>query len=475
MKSIRNCPDGSFELSSELPFSADLLFDWHTRRGTIHRLIPPWEPVSIKQAAPSISDGSKAEFLLGWPPFAISWLAEHYGVVQGRSFNDRQLHGPFASWEHSHNFIETGPNRSILQDVIKYRLPFHLLTKHLEPLAAYNRLKRMFNYRHGVTLSDLSAHSKYGNNPLKIAITGATGGIGSSLSSFLLSGNHQVLAVSRSTQPSTAQLASTNIHWDPDKEQFNSSALEGCDGVVHLAGASIAQGRWTAERKRKIIESRVQSTKTLANWIRSLNHPPKVLVCASAIGYYGSRGDEILEEQSSSGTGFLADVCRAWEAEIQALSNLGSRVVTLRIGTVLDPAHGALKALSIPFSLGLGGKIGSGNQWMSWISLPDLLRLFYHALTDDKMLGVVNAVSPEPVTNAAFTQSLSNAVNRPTLLPLPSIAARSLFGEIADELLLSSTRVIPSTALAGGFKFELAQIDDALAFLYGRKAIGQRY
>jgi uncharacterized protein (TIGR01777 family) len=329
----------------------------------------------------------------------------------------------------------------------------------------------MFNYRHSVTLSDLSAHAQYGNKPLKIAITGATGGIGSSLSSFLLSGNHQVLAISRSIRPSSTQLASTNIQWNPNKGEFNSSALEGCDGLVHLAGASIAQGRWTPEQKRRIIESRVQSTKTLATWIRSLNQPPKVIVCASAIGFYGSRGDEILDEKSSSGTGFLAQVCKEWEDEIQRLENCGSRIVTLRIGTVLNPAHGALSTLSIPFRLGLGGKIGNGKQWMSWISLPDLLRLIYHALSDERMQGVVNAVSPESVTNAVFTQALGNALKRPTLLPLPAVVTRILFGEIADELLLSSTRVTPSVALARGFKFELAQIDAALTFLYGRKAI----
>jgi uncharacterized protein (TIGR01777 family) len=240
------------------------------------------------------------------------------------------------------------------------------------------------------------------------------------------------------------------------------------EAVVHLAGENIASGRWTAARKARIRSSRVMGTRTLCETLARLSQPPKVLVSASAIGYYGDRGAEPLWENSAFGTGFLAEVCRAWEEATQPAVQKGIRVVLLRIGIVLSPAGGALAKMLIPFQLGLGGVIGSGNQYMSWIALDDVAGVIAHALVTDTLQGPVNAVAPYPVTNREFTKTLGRVLRRPTVFPLPGFAARLAFGEMADALLLASTRVEPKRLLATQYVFRYPELEDALRHLLGK-------
>jgi hypothetical protein len=240
------------------------------------------------------------------------------------------------------------------------------------------------------------------------------------------------------------------------------------DAIVHLAGENIAGGRWTAARKARIRDSRVIGTRTLCETLARLSQPPKVLVSASAIGYYGDRGAEPLWENSTFGTGFLADVCRAWEEATQPAVQKGIRVVLLRLGIVLSPAGGALAKMLLPFKLGLGGVLGRGNQYMSWIALDDVAGAMAHTLVTDTLQGPVNAVAPYPVTNREFTRTLGRILRRPTVFPLPAFAARLVFGEMADALLLASTRVEPKRLLATQYVFRYPELDGALRHLLGK-------
>ena len=248
--------------------------------------------------------------------------------------------------------------------------------------------------------------------------------------------------------------------WDPATGTIDVAALAGLQGAVHLSGATIGR-RWTARRKAEILESRVSSTSLLTTTLASLEPRPRIFVCAGGIGIYGDRGDEILTEASSTGTGFLAEVGIAWEDATESARAAGIRVVNLRAGIVLSREGGALERLLTPFRLGLGGRVGSGKQWWSWIALGDFVRAVDFALESD-IAGPVNLTSPNPVTNAQFTKALGKALGRPTVFPLPAFAARALFGEMAEEALLTGQRVLPAKLLGAGFEFEYAELDAAL-------------
>ncbi len=242
--------------------------------------------------------------------------------------------------------------------------------------------------------------------------------------------------------------------------------LQGLDAAVHLAGESIAQ-RWTPERKARILKSRARGTRLLSESFARLTQLPCVLLCASAIGYYGDRGEEVLTEESPSGVGFLAEVCREWEAACEPAVRKGIRVVNLRIGVVLSAAGGVLPRMLLPFRMGLGGRVGHGRQYMSWIALDDLVGVIVHALTCDTLAGPVNAVAPHPVTNVEFTRTLGRVLRRPTVLPIPAFAARLALGEMADGLLLASTRVQPARLAASGYAFRYPELEGALRHVLG--------
>jgi hypothetical protein len=256
------------------------------------------------------------------------------------------------------------------------------------------------------------------------------------------------------------------VLWDPAAGSLDLSGV-GADAVVHLAGESIAEGRWNAAKKQRIRDSRVQGTRVLCEALASLEEKPKVIVCASAIGYYGHREEYLLSESSSPGEGFLPDVCREWEDAAEPARAAGIRVVSLRIGVVLSKAGGALAKMLLPFKLGLGGKIGDGAQYMSWVSLDDLVSMARFAIDDEGLSGAVNAVAPRAVTNLEFTKALGRSLKRPTIFPLPAFVARIVLGEMADDLLLSSIRVEPAVLKERGFNFAHPEIDKALSAVLG--------
>lgn len=296
---------------------------------------------------------------------------------------------------------------------------------------------------------------------VNIAITGASGLIGRGLIKLLSSQGHTVLVLSRhggTNLPPNVRLAV----WDPEKGEPSEGALRDTDAVIHLAGENVAQ-RWTPDAKRRIRESRELGTRNLVCALARLARRPSVLVCASAVGYYGSRGDEALTESSPPGAGFLSEVCTAWEREAVAAEALGIRVVRVRTGVMLDARGGAFQRMLPPFRLGAGGKLGDGRQWMPWIHHQDLAELFRWA-AEKPIRGALNAVAPNPVTNADFTQELARALHRPAILPVPKFALRLMFGEMA-EILLASQRVMPNAAIAAGFAFRFPRLGAALADL----------
>ncbi len=294
---------------------------------------------------------------------------------------------------------------------------------------------------------------------MRILLTGSNGLIGTALLSFLRERGDGVIALARKRPPiSNPSL----IFWNPGEGLLNPADMEGFDAVVHLAGENIADGRWTPEKKRRIYDSRIKGTALLSTALAACTSPPKVLVCSSAVGYYGNRGDEVLEESAAPGTGFLADTCRDWEAAAQPVTDAGIRTISLRTGMVLSGSGGALPRMLFPFRLGLGGPIGCGGRWMSWIALEDMVRLIVYCLEKDSLSGPVNAVAPHPVLNREFTRTLGCILRRPAILPIPPPALQLAFGEMARELLLSSARVVPKRLEESGFAWGYPRIEDAL-------------
>jgi uncharacterized protein (TIGR01777 family) len=299
---------------------------------------------------------------------------------------------------------------------------------------------------------------------MRILISGASGLIGTALIASLSKADHEIIRLTRPGRPAGPDA----IVWDPSADTIDQARLEEFDVVVHLAGENVAGGRWSRAKKERIRNSRVDGTSLLANGLKGLKKPPKVFVMASATGYYGSRGDEELPESSAPGSGLLADVTREWEAATDVLASTSTRVVKLRIGIVLASKGGALSKMLLPFKLGLGGKFGSGRQYMSWIAMDDLIGIIHHIIANESLSGPVNAVSPMPVTNREFTKTLGLVLRRPTIAAVPSFVLRLAVGEMADEMLLLSARVIPQKLAESGYVFLYPDLEKALRFVLGR-------
>ena len=291
---------------------------------------------------------------------------------------------------------------------------------------------------------------------MRIAIAGASGLVGKALTPLLEAEGHDVVRLVRSW-PKAGE-----IEWHPNQDSIDTGKLEGFDAIINLAGENVAEGRWTEEKKKKIHDSRVNGTHLLSEAIAKLTTKPRCFLCASATGIYGDRGDETLDEQSESGGGFLAGVCREWEKATEPAHRAGVRVVNFRFGPILARAGGMLEKMLTPFKMGLGGKIGSGKQYISWVAIEDAVAVIKRVLNDESIRGPLNVVSPKPVTNERFTRALGEVLSRPTVMAVPAFAARLAFGEMADEMLLVSQKVIPKKLQAAGFQFEYSDLETAL-------------
>lgn len=451
----------------ELPVPVDEAFAWHARPGAFERLLPPWERVELLRREGGIEDGAITELSMRIGPVSVRWRAEHFGFEPNRQFCDRQTNGPFAFWEHTHSFLPGGASSCTMEDRIEYRPPLGKLGSLLSHRSVERKLARMFDYRHQVTQADLADHARFRDRaPLRIALTGATGLVGKELTAFLTTGGHQVIPLKRGSAV-TSNHAQTG-QWNVETGEITLPDDQPLDALIHLAGESIASGRWTPEMKQRIRESRVEATRRLAEALARMPNKPTTFLCASAIGFYGDRGDERLSDISPAGGGFLADVCRHWEAATQVAHDAGIRVAHARFGMILSPRGGALAKMLTPFQLGGGGPIGSGRQIWSWIAIDDVIGALHHVLMNEQIVGPINLVAPHAVSSKQFARILGRVLHRPAIFPTPAAAVRLALGEMADELLLASTHVLPRRLLDTGYRFRFADLEAALRHLQGR-------
>lgn len=451
--------DGVVQLRSEMPVSAERLFAWHEMPGAFERLTPAFMPAKVAARSGGIRDGARVSLDVPVGPVAMRWEMEHMGYVAGREFRDVQRSGPFAKWEHVHRMEPVSAETSVLDDRIEYALPVPPFGAMVAGHFTREKLERLMRWRHALTRLDLERHARYASRGTRsVAVTGASGFLGQALVPFLTTGGHRVRTIGRG--------ASNDISWDPARGAFDAAALEGVDAVIHLAGASVAE-RWTPEHKRAIRESRIQSTRLIAEACARMHQKPEVLLCGSAVGIYGSRGDEVLDESSALGDDFLAEVGKEWEAAAQPAIDAGIRVVFLRTGIVLNPSGGALGKMLLPFQAGVGGKLGSGKAWMSWISREDWIGAAYHALQTPTVSGALNLTAPEPVTGATFASTLGRVLRRPALFPVPELALTTMFGEMARGTILASQRALPRALERAGFAFAHPTLSGALRFELG--------
>jgi hypothetical protein len=452
----------TLEFTTDLDHSAETVFNWHARPGAFQRLTPPWAPVRLEQFE-GIREGDRAVLRIGPGPLALRWVAEHHDVVDGRQFCDRQVQGPFAHWDHTHR-LEPTDDGCRLVDRIEYELPGgavgNLLGPWLEP-----ELERQFAYRHRVTRRDLSLHERYNSDRdrLTVAVSGTSGLVGSQLVPFLTTGGHAVKRLVRS-----GPTGPDEVLWNHRRGQIEAEKLEGIDAVIHLAGESVF-GLWTEAKKRRIYDSRADGTRLLAEALAGLDDPPDVFVSASAVGYYGDHGTDVVTEESEPRQeGFLTSVCRAWEAATAPASGAGIRTVQARIGVVLSPAGGALQIQAPIFWLGLGGQVGGPDQYVPWIAIDDVIGGLYHALRSDDLAGPVNLTAPQPAPMADYAGALADTLNRPARLQLPPALVRGLGGEAAAEMVLKSARVVPRRLEESGYDFGYPSLDAAFRHVLGR-------
>lgn len=461
----------TFSRESVFETTREELAAWHFRPGALERLVPGWSGVRVVRSLERMEEGAVAELDA---PLALGLRtrieAVHEAVEVGRQFVDRMVRGPFPWWRHTHSFSDAtsdGAAVARLVDQVEYRLPFGPIGS-LGGGFVRRELERMFAWRHARTAQDLRRHRDWAagreRRPLRIAISGATGLVGSALAAFLTTGGHVVQRiVRRRERPS-------DVVWDVERGSIDRAALEGADAVVHLAGEPIA-GRWNARRRAAIRESRVRGTTLLATTIAGLERRPEVLVSASAIGFYGDRptssAETPLDETAASGDGYLAEVCRAWESAAAPAASAGIRVVHPRIGMVLASAGGALKAMLTPFRIGAGGPIGSGRQGVSWIALDDLVASIHFVIGSPALRGPYNAVAPTACPQREFARTLGRALRRPAFAPMPSFAVNVLFGEMGRELLLAGSFLRPAALAHAGFRWEFPTLAGALRFELG--------
>lgn len=462
----------SYVKRSTIKCPSELAYKWHINQFSFERLVPPWESVNLLDWERPIRDGSQAHFEIKLGPLTLSWLATHHGVVPGKTFSDKQTKGPFQYWNHKHSFIEGEENSFILEDKIEYRVPVGPLGSIVTDGAIESKIRRGFNYRHETTKRDLELLVNNSNLEKKnILIAGATGLVGRQLVAFLSLQGHSVSQLHRAGSSKIRHVP--QLSWDPSNPSNNGSgllnnkSLENFDVIINLAGENIASGTWSDAKKEKIRSSRVNSTQVLVDAINKLENPPELFINASAVGIYGNRGILELDEDSQPGAGFLSDVCMEWEDEAVKVAHEKTRVVLLRLGVVLTPMGGMLKKLIGPFSKGAGGKIGSGDQYFSWIAMDDVLEGIEFVINNQSLSGPVNLTAPKPTTNSEFTEILGKTINRPTVLPIPEPAVKAIFGEMGTETMLTSTRVIPEKLMLKGYNFRYPTLDRALKHLLG--------
>ena len=454
-----------FVLRTRLNHAVADVFAWHMRPGALERLIPPGESVTIKGREGTPATGGRVTFRVRRGAAEVTFEVRHTDFEPDHLFRNEQVRGPFTRWVHTHRFEPDDGGGCVVEDRVDWELPMGATGRLLGGSSVEVELERLFTFRHRRLGDDLDRIKRHGDEaPLAVGVTGSSGLIGRTLCNVLTTGGHRVVRVVRNLKTRKSE----DALWDPIEGTVEEERLEGLDAVVHLAGEPLLGLRWTEEKKKRIWASRIEGTEHIARALARLRRPPRVLVSASAVGFYGNRGDQRLSEDSKPGKGFLAKLCQAWEAATSPAARMGIRVAHLRIGLTLTPSGGALGTMILPFKVGIGGRIGSGRQYVSWIDHDDLLSLILHVIRTPSIRGAVNATAPHAVPNSTFTGTLGRVLDRPTFLPLPALALKALLGEMGKEMLLQGQRVQPTVAEKTGFEFMYPGLEESLRHQLGR-------
>lgn len=455
--------DNRFTAASLFPCSARELYEWHSRPGALERLTPPWENTRVVSRTGGIDPGGEVVMRMHAGPVSYLWQARHIESIPGVMFRDIQERGPFHRWVHTHQFRDT-PEGALLEDQIDYALPAQPLLPGFSTTLVNRTLERIFHYRHATLRDDIRLHQRCSGKPLRLLISGASGVLGSALNPLLTTGGHEVWTLVR-RRPDRAK---REIYWHPARGELNLAGLPAFDGVIHLAGDNIGAGRWTSAKKKQVIDSRVQGTGLIARTLADLPVRPRVLLSASAVGFYGNCLDCCMREEDSAGPDFISDVCALWEHSALPAQDAGIRTVFMRIGVVLSPRGGALRRLLATSSLGFPRRFGGGEQYISWIGINDMVAAVLHALTCETLTGPVNIAAPQPVTNSELLRTLAFVLRRPLLPPIPAGLLKILYGQMASEVLLGGCRVATDKLQQSGYAFRHADLKQALRHLLGK-------
>ncbi len=458
-----------FSHKASFDASVEEIWNWYNSPGAFRRIMPEWEGIDPIQAG-KLVDGEETIFKVSLGPIKRTWLARHHSVEEGVGFSDRMIKGPFGAWNHQHTFEENGQS-TIVNDNVEYKLPLHFLTGWTAPFTVKPRMNQMFRYRTDIVVNDIKQIKKTSHLPRqRVLVSGSTGMIGLQLCAFLEAAGHEVHRLVRPSTKLPKDVSSENVVvWNDLSGEVLQGDFENFDSIIHLAGAGIGDKRWSAKRKKLIRDSRVIPTTNLSKIIANLENPPKAFLCGSAVGYYGNRGTEVLDEKSESGNDILASICREWEESTAVAKDAGIRVSLLRTGIVISPLGGALAKLLLPAKMGAGGPVGGGKQMQSWISLDDEIYAIHHLMMDESSEGPYNLSAPSPVNQKTFAKTLGKVLRRPAFAPLPGFMIKIMFGEMGQKLVLEGQDVRPNRLLESGFEFTFDDLESCLRNCLGKK------
>lgn len=450
--------DFTFHFETKLPVSIQEAFAWHQKPGAFERLIPPFMDMRVLTPNAVLKQGEHFHFLIqifgGFPLESVHEITE---FQFNDHFVDEQIKGPFGYWKHLHKFRAVGSDQTMLEDVIQYRLPLDHVFGQLLNSKVAKKLTQVFKYRAQVLKSDLQFIQKYPQKKMHVVMSGASGMIGSALTPLLKTMGHHVTPLQRHLKSDQE-----GVFWDIENQKLDPESLEHTDAVIHLAGENIA-GLWSEEKKDKIYKSRILSTKLLVDTINKCQNPPKVFISASGVNFY--KMGPPCDEQGQEGSGFLHQVIKEWEEE--ALKLKDTRVVHMRTGVVLSPKGGMLRKMLAAYRMGLGCTFGKGQNYLSWISIQDIIYLYVHALMTSDIVGPINATSPYPLSQKRFATVLAKILKRPRFLAVPGAIVETLGGAMAQETLLADLKVYPEKVKSSDFEFSQPKLEKALRGMLG--------
>ena len=448
------------------------IWDWYNSDGAFRRIMPEWEGIQPINAG-RLVDGDETIFKVKMGPLRQKWVARHHSVVPGESFADRMIKGPFGAWNHHHEFESKSGQMTSVIDNVEYKLPLHIFTGWSAGFTVLPRMKQMFEFRSVRVANDLKQIQATAKLPRqRILVSGSTGMIGLQLCAFLEAAGHDVHRLLRPSTKLPSDVDSTKVvKWNDLTGEILEGDMNGFDSIIHLAGAGIGDKRWSKKRLKLIRDSRIIPTENLAKIVAGLENPPKKMLCSSAIGFYGNRGTEVLDENSSAGNDMLSDLCKDWENASSAAKDAGINVIHLRTGIVMSPLGGALAKLLLPAKMGAGGPVGGGKQMQSWISLDDEIYAIHHLMMKEDSEGAYNLTAPNPVSQKQFAKTLGKVLRRPAFAPLPGFVIKMLFGQMGKKLVLEGQDVKPNRLLESGYEFTHSELESCLRSCLGKMKI----